>query len=121
MRQKVQRFLDAARTGNLDLLKSKLSSPPLFSLSSTISFLVVIFENFLVGIELAVQLDEGKGLGRTVTDVKDANKRGAIHFAAIEGRTEVCKYLLEELKLDVDMKDEDGVLFKPALYVFFIV
>ncbi|XP_030959709.1 ankyrin repeat, PH and SEC7 domain containing protein secG [Quercus lobata] len=79
VRQKVQQFLNAARIGNLDLLKN-----------------------------LAGQLDEGKGLARTVADIKDANKRGALHFAAREGQTEVCKYLLEELKLDVDSKDEEG-------------
>ncbi|KAB1202840.1 hypothetical protein CJ030_MR8G024953 [Morella rubra] len=79
VRQKVQQFLNAACTGNLDLLK-----------------------------KLAGQLDEGNDLARTVADIKDANKRGALHFAAREGKTEVCKYLLEELKLDVDAKDEEG-------------
>ncbi|XP_057960363.1 uncharacterized protein LOC131152629 [Malania oleifera] len=79
VRQKVQQFLNAARTGNLDLFKN-----------------------------LAAQLDDGKGPSKTVADVKDANKRGALHFAAREGRTEVCEYLVGELKLDVDMKDEDG-------------
>ncbi|KAK3037366.1 hypothetical protein RJ639_030464 [Escallonia herrerae] len=58
--------------------------------------------------DLAAQLDDGKGLPQTVADVKDANKRGALHFAAREGQTDVCKYLLEELKLDGDTKDEDG-------------
>lgn len=62
-----------------------------------------------IGIDLAGQLDEGNGLAITVADIKDANKRGALHFAAREGKTEVCKYLLEELKLDVDTKDEDGM------------
>ncbi|PIA31497.1 hypothetical protein AQUCO_04900060v1 [Aquilegia coerulea] len=80
VRQKVQNFLNAALTGNLDLFK-----------------------------KLAVQLDEeGKGLKKTIEDVKDANKRGALHFAAREGKTEICKYLLEDLKLDVDTKDENG-------------
>ncbi|KAJ4719683.1 Ankyrin repeat family protein [Melia azedarach] len=80
VRQRVHNFLNAACTGNLDLLK-----------------------------KLAKQLDEqGKGLSKTVADVKDANKRGALHFAAREGKTDVCKYLLEELKLEVDTQDEDG-------------
>ncbi|CAI9271880.1 unnamed protein product [Lactuca saligna] len=79
VRQKVQQFLNAAVTGNLDFLKS-----------------------------VAAQLDDGKGLSHTVANIKDANKRGALHFAAREGQTEVCKYLLEELKLDVNTKDEDG-------------
>jgi hypothetical protein len=46
-----------------------------------------------------------------VAEIKDANKRGALHFAAREAQTEVCKYLIEELKLDVDTKDEDGIYF----------
>ncbi|GFY81191.1 ankyrin repeat family protein [Actinidia rufa] len=115
VRQKVEQFLNAARTGNLDLFK-----------------------------KLAAQLDDGKGLPQTVADVKDANKRGALHFAAREGKTqatdwlagdivspgvnkacsnlynrqivyairegmmEVCNYLVEALKLNVDTKDEDG-------------
>ncbi|TXG65974.1 hypothetical protein EZV62_007249 [Acer yangbiense] len=79
VRDKVQQFLNAACTGNLDLLK-----------------------------KIATQLDGGKGLASTVADIKDANKRGALHFAAREGKTEVCKYLLEELKLDADTEDEDG-------------
>lgn len=65
----------------------------------------------LSGIDLARQLDEGKDLAKTVAAIKDANKRGALHFAAREGKTEVCKYLLEELKLDVDSRDDDGILF----------
>ncbi|KAK9062275.1 hypothetical protein SSX86_019461 [Deinandra increscens subsp. villosa] len=79
VREKVQQFLNAAVTGNLDFLKS-----------------------------VAAQLDDGKGLSKTVANIKDANKRGALHFAAREGQIEVCKYLLEELKLDVNTKDEDG-------------
>ena len=58
--------------------------------------------------DVAKQLDEGKGLKQTVESVKDANKRGALHFAAREGQTEVCRYLLEELKLDANTKDEAG-------------
>ena len=63
------------------------------------------------GIELAKQLDDGKGIAQTVADVKDANKRGALHFAAREGKTDMCKYLVEELKLDVNAKDDDGTSF----------
>lgn len=60
---------------------------------------------------VAKQLDEGKDLTKTVESIKDANKRGALHFAAREGQTEICRYLLEELKLDVDAKDEAGSCF----------
>lgn len=108
VRQKVQQFLNAARTGNLDLLKSKFIF--LYAhLFVRVCILIVYFGLNFIGIDLAGQLDEGKGLKITVTDIKDANKRGALHFAAREGKTEVCKYLLEELKLDIDTKDEDGM------------
>ena len=60
---------------------------------------------------MAKQLDDGKGIAQTVADVKDANKRGALHFAAREGKTDMCKYLVEELKLDVNAKDDDGTSF----------
>ncbi|XP_044482126.1 ankyrin-1-like [Mangifera indica] len=49
--------------------------------------------------------DEGKGLATTVADIKDANQ---LHFVAREGKNDVCKYLLEELKHDVNTRDEDG-------------
>lgn len=61
-------------------------------------------------IEIAAQLDDGKGMAQTVAEVKDANKRGALHFAAREGKTEMCKFLIEDLKLDINVKDEDGIL-----------
>ncbi|KAG4914023.1 hypothetical protein JHK86_054456 [Glycine max] len=79
VRQKVQLFLNAARTGSIDLLK-----------------------------KLALQLDEGKDLAKSVEAIKDANKRGALHFAAREGQTSVCEYLLTDLKLSVDSQDDDG-------------
>lgn len=68
-------------------------------------------------IDVAAQLDDGKGLEKTVADIKDANKRGALHFAAREGQTEVCKFLVEDLKLDVDTKDEDGMHLMFALSI----
>ncbi|KAI6692634.1 hypothetical protein NL676_020344 [Syzygium grande] len=76
---KVLRFLGAVGAGNLGLLK-----------------------------ELASQLDDGRGVARTIADAKNDKGRGALHFAAMEGKIEVCKYLLEELKLDVDPKDVEG-------------
>ncbi|CAL0301813.1 unnamed protein product [Lupinus luteus] len=80
VRDKVQLFLNAACSGNLDLFK-----------------------------KLAAQLDEGANdLTKTVEAIKDANQRGALHFSAREGQTEICKYLLEQLNLRIDSIDEDG-------------
>ncbi|KMZ60416.1 hypothetical protein ZOSMA_5G02840 [Zostera marina] len=80
VREKVMAFLNAARTGNISQLK-----------------------------KFGLLLDEEKnGLEKTASDVKDANKRNALHFAAREGKVEMCRYLLEELKFDVEVRDEDG-------------
>jgi ankyrin repeat protein len=60
-------------------------------------------------------------MSNTVADIKDANKRGALHFAAREGQTEVCKYLIGELKLDVDTKDEDGIFLISTLSLLIVL
>ncbi|XP_048136306.1 ankyrin-1-like isoform X1 [Rhodamnia argentea] len=77
---KVLAFLTAVGAGNLGLLK-----------------------------KLASQLDDGRGMARTIADIKDDKGRGALHFAATAGNIELCKYLLEELKLDVNLKDVEGI------------
>ncbi|KAF5937451.1 hypothetical protein HYC85_024957 [Camellia sinensis] len=41
-------------------------------------------------------------------DVKDSGGRSALHFAAAGGKTHVCKYLVQELKLNVNLKDGIG-------------
>ncbi|KAH7300136.1 hypothetical protein KP509_24G046000 [Ceratopteris richardii] len=58
--------------------------------------------------EVAVLFDEGQGLANATLDVKDANGRGALHFAAQNGNNAVCQYLLDELGFPVDLRDNDG-------------
>lgn len=62
-------------------------------------------------VDVANQLDEGKGMAKTIEAVKDANNRTALHFAAREGKTDICEFLLGELKLNPDAKDDDGMFF----------
>lgn len=95
------KLLNAACSGNIALFKSKFSR--LFLDFSFCDMIMMIVET-----DLAKQLDNGKGLAGTVADVKDANKRGALIFAAREGQTEFCEFMVEELKLDVNTKDEEG-------------
>lgn len=78
-REKVSRLLVAARDGDSKGLK-----------------------------EAAAAFDEGQGLAKTMLDVKDANGRGALHFAAQNGKDAVCQYLLEELSFPVDIRDNAG-------------
>ncbi|THG23589.1 hypothetical protein TEA_005014 [Camellia sinensis var. sinensis] len=58
--------------------------------------------------KLAEELDYGDGLAKTFMDVKDSGGQSALHFAAAGGKTHVCKYLVQELKLNVNLKDGIG-------------
>jgi hypothetical protein len=59
--------------------------------------------------ELVAALDEeDKGAAAVAAAVRDANKRTALHFAARQGRTDVCAFLIDELGLPVDPEDDDG-------------
>ncbi|KAI3891506.1 hypothetical protein MKX03_034649, partial [Papaver bracteatum] len=51
----------------------------------------------------------GDGLARTIQRLVDGDGRGSLAFAAAGGRVNICTYLLEELNLDVDVKDDAGV------------
>lgn len=54
-------------------------------------------------------LDDGHGLVETLAAVKDGNGRGPLHFAARGGCDELCKYMIDELKLPIDVRDNDGI------------
>ncbi|PIA62591.1 hypothetical protein AQUCO_00200535v1 [Aquilegia coerulea] len=58
--------------------------------------------------KLAKELDDGRGIAETLANSKDSHGRAVIHVAAQKGRTEICKYLIEELKLHVDEKDHEA-------------
>ncbi|KAE9463976.1 hypothetical protein C3L33_04161, partial [Rhododendron williamsianum] len=57
---------------------------------------------------LGEELDFGEGLAKMFVQVKDAGGRTALHFAAAEGKTHVCKYLVQDLGLDANLKDRKG-------------
>lgn len=51
----------------------------------------------------------GYGLKKTIQMVVDGHGRTAFHFAAAGGRTNVCKFLIEQFKLDVNFRDGKGL------------
>ncbi|RZC71965.1 hypothetical protein C5167_035128 [Papaver somniferum] len=51
---------------------------------------------------------KGDGLAITIERLKDKLGRGSLIFAAAGGSVNVCRYLLEELNLEVDVKDNHG-------------
>ncbi|KAJ6736199.1 hypothetical protein OIU85_018406 [Salix viminalis] len=74
-----------------------------------ISFLALhVMETSNLLKRLANELDMGDGLEETVASIKDLNGRTALHFAAVRGRAHVCRYLTEEAKLDVNVRDGKG-------------
>ncbi|KAI3841285.1 hypothetical protein MKW98_007766 [Papaver atlanticum] len=73
-------LLDSAYTGNLDRFKIIASR----------------YDN------------RGDGLAITIERLKDRLGRGSLIFAAAGGSVNVCRYLLEELNLDIDVKDNHG-------------
>ncbi|RZC92695.1 hypothetical protein C5167_011776 [Papaver somniferum] len=50
-----------------------------------------------------------EGLAIAIPRLVDGDGRGSLAFAAAGGRVDVCRYLLEELNLDVDVEDYHGV------------
>lgn len=51
--------------------------------------------------------DEGRAAEK-VRAVRDSNGLGALHAAAARGKLPVCRYLVEELHLDVNSISEGG-------------
>ncbi|MCL7032641.1 hypothetical protein MKW94_027747, partial [Papaver nudicaule] len=60
---------------------------------------------------LALNHAKGEEIGvrEEIRKAKDRDGRGSLHIAAAGGSLQVCRYLLETLKLDVDPKDGRGI------------
>jgi hypothetical protein len=50
----------------------------------------------------------GKGLEETLAGIKHLGGRSPLHNAAWGGRLETCRFLVEELCLNVNAHDDDG-------------
>ncbi|GLU07643.1 hypothetical protein SLE2022_245950 [Rubroshorea leprosula] len=72
-----KQLLDAASSGDLLLLKKLVS-----------------------------ELEVEDGLAETIASIRNNGGSTALHVAAAKGKTHVCKYLVEEVKLDVDRKND---------------
>ncbi|KAL5711258.1 hypothetical protein ACHQM5_021733 [Ranunculus cassubicifolius] len=67
-----------------------------------------IGENVCNFVGLAAELDDGRGIAETVAGIKDSEGRSSLHLAAAEGNVSICRYLIDELKFDPDLKDDKG-------------
>lgn len=65
---------------------------------------------------LVRDLDQGRGRPREVVEAAKDQGLVALHFAAGKGRPRVCRYLVDELGVDVDAVD-NGELGYRKLYV----
>jgi hypothetical protein len=60
---------------------------------------------------MARKLDAGRGrLAEAVEAVRDHGV-GALHLAAGNNKAEVCEYLVEDVRVDVNARDIDGVSY----------
>ena len=67
---------------------------------------------------MARQLDGGRGrLAEAVEAVKD-HGAGALHLAAAGNRAEVCEYLVEDVRVDVDAVDICGLSAVLSFFFF---
>ncbi|MCL7027856.1 hypothetical protein MKW94_020669, partial [Papaver nudicaule] len=59
----------------------------------------------------------GGGVAAVIENTKDDHGRGAIHYAATGGSVNVLKYLIQEIKIDVNLRDGDGAtpLFRATI------
>ncbi|KAK4418354.1 Ankyrin repeat domain-containing protein 55 [Sesamum alatum] len=64
--------------------------------------------NLLLLKQCAEDINIGEALVETYDWVRDGGGRSALHVAAAAGKTNVCEYLIEEIKLDVDVIDDRG-------------
>ncbi|KAJ4782882.1 hypothetical protein LUZ62_067139 [Rhynchospora pubera] len=71
---KVRKFLEAASSGNISVLK-----------------------------EIVVELNGGKEISDKIRELKDVNGCTALHLGASRGRTEICQYLVQDLHFPVDL------------------
>lgn len=102
-----KRFFEAAVNGDLPLLKSNdgcISLPVWISLQylRTWPWFSVFWNAWA---ELA---DEFLILGLTIEKITDSGDITALHYAAKKGHRHVCKYLVEEVNLNIDVRDDFG-------------
>lgn len=93
-------------TGIMKLMKIFFYFFPSFSWESNT---VIDVWNLFFEPGLVSGLKSGDDIGTSIANIKDDNGRTVLHFGAAGGKTHICKYLIEELKLDVDIKDDQGV------------
>ncbi|MCL7043873.1 hypothetical protein MKW94_023091, partial [Papaver nudicaule] len=64
--------------------------------------------NYFKSLALDNTKGDETGVGNAIIKFRDEDKRGSLHFAASGGSLNICKYLLDTLKLKVDAKDHYG-------------
>jgi hypothetical protein len=103
-----QGFIAAAYDGDLRLVKSTPPrTPPIISsifLPRSISLLIIGADAFYVSgaARTLGRGAEGRRLADKLGAVRDGYGNGLLHAAVVGGSLPVCRYLVEDLRLDVD-------------------
>ncbi|KAI3917545.1 hypothetical protein MKW98_021307 [Papaver atlanticum] len=64
--------------------------------------------NLLKHFALALDPLHGDGIAAVFENTRDGDGKCAVHFAAAGGSLQVLKYLIEEIKIEIDVKDGSG-------------
>ncbi|XP_047063551.1 ankyrin-1-like [Lolium rigidum] len=109
--------LNDATDGDIPAVRSKPPPPPRHREPGAAA---PESDEFITHAELVRQLRKsGKGLEQTLAAIKHPHfrGRGPLHMAAWAGRLEMCKFLVEELHLNVNAPGDDGAT--PLSYAIF--
>lgn len=58
---------------------------------------------------LVKEIESGENIGEAVGRHKDKSGRTVLHCAASAGRKEICDYLINELKVPIDSRNDVGM------------
>ncbi|KAL5722536.1 hypothetical protein ACHQM5_006048 [Ranunculus cassubicifolius] len=58
--------------------------------------------------KLVTELDDGSDIAKKIGGIRDTCGMSPLHLSIMNGKLEVVKYLIDELKLDVDLKENNA-------------
>ncbi|KAL5720657.1 hypothetical protein ACHQM5_013303 [Ranunculus cassubicifolius] len=78
-------------------------------MSNTRSLLESAFHGNLDRLKkLVAELDDGNDIAKKIGGIRDTCGMSPLHLSIMNGKLEVVKYLIDELKLDVDLKENNA-------------
>lgn len=75
----------------------------------------------MLGSGFAAEIENGEGPGKvSYASLKTERGCNALHFAAAEGKTQMCRYLIQKLNFDINAPDHNGTIIFSHVYDMFV-